>query len=269
MNSKIGLSTAVSRYTLEEAPSRALTFLRALSTLPVIRSAMEGAGYTEADHEEGWKLFFAMTGYGPEDRTPVVANKAAAVIAELQAWQSPWFQRARAALRRKHPEQEALVFQDLAAARGAEAIPAMALFLDRLDALEDGLERKATRKSDHAALATLVTRGITKAMRKDLRKSLEFVRTHKVPDAPVRNVDTSKREEGLIALHAWLQDWSDTARVVVARRDLQIRLGLARRRPRAGKTTPPPQETAPVQTRVTHRAASVAEEESGPSSRAA
>jgi hypothetical protein len=38
------------------------------------------------------------------------------------------------------------------------------------------------------------------------------------------------REQTARALDAWLRDWRETARVLVTRRDYQIRLGLAERR---------------------------------------
>ena len=39
-----------------------------------------------------------------------------------------------------------------------------------------------------------------------------------------------KRKQDLYALYLWLQDWTETARAVVLRRDDLIRLGIGRRR---------------------------------------
>jgi len=56
-----------------------------------------------------------------------------------------------------------------------------------------------------------------------------------------------KRNEELFALYMWLQDWTDTARAVIVRRDLLIRLGIGKRRPRrsAAVVTPVPPPVAP------------------------
>jgi len=40
--------------------------------------------------------------------------------------------------------------------------------------------------------------------------------------------------EDLVALHRWYRDWAETARVAVARRDQQIKLGIAARRAPSG-----------------------------------
>jgi hypothetical protein len=260
-NGSVAPLVLVSRQALEDAADRALVFLRAVSTQPLIRTALEGAGYTAKDHAEGWGMFFGLSGYTPTAAAPA-ANEAEDAVAELEAWERPWFQRARAALRHKHPEQEAFVFNGLVAARGAEAIAAMAVFLDRLDALDSAAERKATRKADHAALATLTQRGVTEATRAHLRERLVFVSTHEAPvveeAAPLED-----RQGALAALYAWLQDWSDTARVVVTRRDLLIRLGLAKRRGRAPRAVaaPPAPPAPPLMDR--------AHDDEGPKSRAA
>ncbi len=233
----------VGRQALEDAPSRALLFLRAVSTHAGIRSALHEVGYTKRDHEEGWSLFFAITKHLPEAAARPGVNHAEEAVVEIQAWQGPGFLRARAALRRKHPDQERFVFDGLAAGRGAEAIGAMAVFLERVEALQSAPERKATRKADHAALETLGERGITKAVLARLRERVTFVSKNEPRrDAPatpnVQNAADFERVHHLAALYAWLQDWSDTARAVVTRRDERIRLGLARRRTRRTDATP-------------------------------
>jgi hypothetical protein len=43
----------------------------------------------------------------------------------------------------------------------------------------------------------------------------------------------------LQALRAWYDDWSETARTVLTRRDHLIRVGLAHRKPRATPAPPP------------------------------
>lgn len=55
---------------------------------------------------------------------------------------------------------------------------------------------------------------------------------------------TDSRLEGLRALRAWFDDWSETARTVVARRDYLIRLGLAKRK--KSVTPAKPESNAPT-----------------------
>ncbi|MGI5864208.1 MAG: hypothetical protein ACOX6T_19430 [Myxococcales bacterium] len=46
----------LSRQVLELVPFRAFSFLMGVGTNPGIRAAMDEAGYSEADHAEGWLL---------------------------------------------------------------------------------------------------------------------------------------------------------------------------------------------------------------------
>jgi hypothetical protein len=106
----------------------------------------------------------------------------------------------------------------------------MTKMLDRLDALEKGPERKSTRKADHAALATLAQRGITSDERARLRGLIETA-SHVMdpPDDGEESAANAARNEALRKLRAWYDEWSETARAVIKRRDQLIRLGLAKR----------------------------------------
>jgi len=236
-----------SRYILDETPLRALTLLRALGILKPVRALLAAHGYSEEDHVEGWQLLFKASGYAaprPRDerarggsrRSPSTPPPAAEspvdnAIKELADWESGAFRRARAALARLHPEQEAFVFQGLEDVPRTEAVLGLTAFLDRLDALERAPERKATRKGDLAALHTLAARGITADERTRLRALLALAQS-----SPAADVDASllhqRRDVELAALRAWYDDWAETARTVVTRRDHLIRMGLAKRRAR-------------------------------------
>ncbi len=155
------------------------------------------------------------------------------------------FVRAHAALRRFHPEQDAFVFTNLQTGTGIAAVPAVATFLDRLDALDSSPERKASRKADHAALETLDQRGITKEQRKEMHALVKWVES--APAQPVQAAPESPRDVALQAIYEWVQDWSDCARTVITRRDQLIRLGIGKRRARkADAVAPPPPPVTPV-----------------------
>jgi hypothetical protein len=76
--------------------------------------------------------------------------------------------------------------------------------------------------SDHASLDYgLAGRSIAR---------LVAVVTSSLPPATPQLATPSMAVSHVIALHAWLQDWSKTARTVITRRDELLRLGLGKRR---------------------------------------
>jgi hypothetical protein len=221
-----------SRQTLEEIPSRVLTFLRALGTSIPIRAVLSEVGYTADVHAEGWTRLHAVAGYRDVAPTATENQDVRAAIAELDAWDEPGLRRIRAALDHHHPEQAAFVCGGLTASTGMAAVMVVATILDRLDALQSSPDRKKTRKEDHAALATLAKRGFTEPERERLRKLVEVakgVETAKDAEGAAGDTTDARRKE-LMALRAWYIDWSETARAVIKRRDHLIRLGLAKRK---------------------------------------
>ncbi len=236
----------LSRSQLDATAPRALSFLRTIGLNPAVRGELQKAGYQAADHTEGWTLLIEASGFGALDNGATI-NPATAANAEIEAWIVPGFQRSHAVLHRKHPAQEAYVFQDLKATRGAGALLEVTLYLDRLDALESSPARKSTRKDDHAALASLAERGVTPEVRKHLRSLLTIVQKQPLGEisAPVQ----SDKTKALMALHGWLTDWSDTARAVITNRAQLIQLGIAKRRSKnaaAPATKPATPITTPV-----------------------
>jgi hypothetical protein len=263
---------------LEKVPQRAVTFLFAIGMQPALEALLGKFGYTPEDHARGWALVFIVGGIAidPKAAASAAQSEAAAAVGEIDAWESGGFARAQAALRHLHPAQERFVFADLVAGRGAEAIQPLMTFLDRLDALESSPERKATRKADSAALATLASRELDEKLRKHLRErvvtasTLAGTATEHVP------VDVEKRIEALHALYRWHEDWSNTARTVIKRRADLISLGLAKRQDRKPKKKPndtpavPPAPAVPLLPAAPAvPVESVESEEKGPSSRAA
>jgi hypothetical protein len=233
MSSSIAATSviSVSRQTLDQVPLRALTFLRAVGTDANIHGALARVGFTKNDIERGWALLRAVSN-SPAAVQPTVHNPVATAMEQVDLWIAPGFTRARAALRHLHPDQEAFVFHNLEVRHGGEAILQVGAFLDRCDALELGTDRKATHKADLAALATLEKRGLTKPERKRLRALVAVVESTAAP-LPAENLTpVEERVDQLTQLYAWFQDWADTARTVIKRRDQLIRLGLGKRRSR-------------------------------------
>jgi hypothetical protein len=247
------LTEAPSRQILDETPGRALKFLGTVSRSKVIHALLAARGYTQAEHEQGWSLLLQVSGY--QRAAPVTSEDPVvreAVVA-LDQWDEPNFRIVRAALDRRHPEQSAFVFDGgLGPQVGAAAVVSVATLLDRLDALESSPERKKTRKADHEALETLAKRGVDKAERERLRALVEIAKRPANDDDAIAAGDdedlhasSDATSEGLLALRAWYQEWSEVARVVVKRRSDLIRLGLARRKPTSKSAPKAPSDPLP------------------------
>jgi hypothetical protein len=131
---------------------------------------------------------------------------------------------------------------------GAEAVLAVATLLGRVRELEGngvGTETNgdvretdsAGREANGAVLETLTRRGFDAALRRRLGELVEDAqRVERPRDVPmltlgVETADADAPDAGLVALHAWYEDWAATARALVERKDWLIRLGL-RERPR-------------------------------------
>jgi len=224
----------VSRETLEETPARALAIVRAIGTSRPIHALMAAYGYTAEDHKEGWSLIHAVSGFSEDAPLQAVDVKVRDAIVALDKWDEDGFRLVRASLTRRHPEQAKFVLDGIGPSTGPAAVVGVKGLLERLDALEKGPARKNTRKADLAALATLAKRGIDAGER--ARLAMLVVVAESVGEAPdPQDAEARVKRDGdyveaLTALRAWYEEWSETARVAVKRRDYLIRMGLAKRK---------------------------------------
>ena len=223
----------VSRETLEDTPLRVLPFLRAVGTSVPIRSILRAHGFTADEQKLGWTLLHAVSGFTEDVKAETVDVKVRDAINTLDAWDEDGFRIVRAALTRLHPTQLSFVLAGIGPTVGAGAVVGVKTLLGRLDALEKGPERKATRKEDHAALETLAARGINAKERARLSELVHISQSASETEAPDEE-GKAAREEAYVkvlgALRVWYVDWSEMARSVVKRRDYLIRLGLAKRK---------------------------------------
>lgn len=229
--------------TLEETPDRALSLLKAAGTNAIIGARMAARGYNAEEHELGWALLRRASGAATALQFTSNVESVRKAIVELDAWDEPGMRIGAAALKHRHPDQYAFVFDGVAPSTGAAVLVGIGKFLDRLDALEDGDDRKETRKADAAALETLAKRGIDKSERKRLRALMSEAQAFN-PAAPGNEAAQAKaeaeRREALVELRKWYEEWSEVARAVVTRRDHLILLGLAHRK--SPKKEPTPKE---------------------------
>ena len=252
--------TSARNQTLEQTPLRVLTFLYGLSNHPEIQKQLAPVGYTEQAHEQGWALLHACSGYGGMDLA-TSTTPAAAAIRELSDWCGRSFGRIQAALTHLHPEQEAYVFQGVAAITGPGAVVAVELLLERLDDLagtgKNAAARAATAVADKQALATLAVRGFDD---KELKRVHDLVGTAHSVAAPEASgaPTTMSRADALTALKAWYDDWATTSRDVIEKRSDLIKIGLAKpRKAKAGPADAPGAPVSPIATPVTPAAAPV------------
>ena len=223
----------VGQQTLERTPMRALQLLRAIGTSLPIRAALYARGYSEADHQEGWQRLHRCSGFVSRDGAPIIDGDVRDAITELDAWDEPGFKILSATLKRRFPAQHEFLLEGLQPATGAEALLGIRALLDRLDQLEKGTTRKATRKQDNEALALLAERGIGSETRARLRSLLSIAQGAAEPpplSSDERNAAELAHLETLVALRGWYEEWSEIARATITRRDYLIRLGLANRR---------------------------------------
>jgi hypothetical protein len=235
-----GVLLSASDTVLNEAPGRAFKFLGAVSARASIRAMLASYGYSEADHQRGWSLTLATSGYRPAEAAAPTTPAAAAALAAIDAWDEPTFRIARASLG-AFPAQLDFVFAGLEAQTGAAAVASVTVFLNRLDELESGKGRKATHKDDLAALAKLSARGITVEERARMRGLLSVALASEPvvvgevdAGASAKAAKEAEAERAAkLELYQWYAEWSEIARVVVKRRDYLIQLGLASRMSKA------------------------------------
>jgi len=180
------------------------------------------------------------SGYKRSAALPNSDPKVRAALVEIDGWDENNFRVAKAALARKHQPQCDFVFNGLQASSGVESLAGVALFLERVDALENSPERKATRREDKAALETLAARGITPEERTRVKGLIKLASSAPAVD-PEPGLSLAAAEEeriqALRELRAWYDEWSEVARAVVKRRDHLIQMGLAKRkREKKGET---------------------------------
>ena len=237
----------VSILTLEDTPRRAVEFIRGIGSSPEVMRSLMAAGYTPKAHEEGIHVlndvlrFVARPAAIPQPSAPMFGS----AVKEIKQWVKTDYRRMKISLQRFFPEQYEYLFAGLDVSGAMDAVALVEIFLQRIAALGNDPDRKASRKADHAALAMLETRGITKATFKRLHALVN--ETHATPTVPRVEAPSSEpdgRMEALLALRAWYTDWAETARVVLTRRDHLIRVGLASRKPRT--PAPPVVVVTPV-----------------------
>lgn len=214
--------------TLNRIPEKAIRLIVAVGKLPRVRAAMEAIGFTAVEVDEGLRLIRLVArpegeGVAPPTGTDTKAREAAR---RLGAEGPSFLRRVVATLERHHA---ALALEVLACV-DASVSPVVAVFdtLARIEALSTDPRPEAA-----AALALLESRGLGAATRQELSACVDIVTGRTPADAVPAGDPRIARQENLVALYRWYQEWSTMAREVVTQRHDLIVLGLAKPRRRA------------------------------------
>jgi hypothetical protein len=241
---------AISNYspnTLEDTPRRALDLLRGIGSSPSILRLMRSAGYSAKVHEEGQRLLADVVGFVQEREAFNIDTSTShmAAMADLDTWTRTVFRRLRASATRFYPDVAKALFANLVLSDEMDAALLAKIFIDRVDALAtDTTDAKASK----ALLKMFTQRGFDAD---DIEKLKKLVAVTQSPPQPPSRPDAENdadnaaakraaRLQLLATLRGWYDDWSETARTVLSRRDHLIRVGLAHRKVRSSSPTPAP-----------------------------
>ena len=136
----------VTEETLKLGPPRLLTFLQGVAD-PAIRAQFAPLGWSVERLDEAWSLLSELKAASKIPATPA-PDPVAEAIAACETWQATGLVRARAMLQLTFPEQAAFMFHDVVPGPGTTAVLNVTTFLARREMLEDGTDRKGTRKAD-------------------------------------------------------------------------------------------------------------------------
>jgi len=185
-----------------------------------IREAMQKAGFTQADSDEGRALWEKVadvklgTAKGPADPN---------IVQRIDEFENYWFPIAGAALGRKFPDQHARVFLNLVQTDGIEVIASVGQFVKRVAALESSADPK-----DQEARQLLVARGLNAGKMAEIKGLLDAVSDVETDELPAIGPSDTGEEftEADEAAWAWYLEWSTVARTVIKDRRSLKALGF-------------------------------------------
>lgn len=207
-------AAGVSFETLERTPERAFRFLIGLSRNPIALRALGRHGFGDADRRAGIALLDRVLSF---EHAGDEAEDVTAAIETLDDWDERGIELIRLALTR-YPEVRDQLLADVTSSTGTDAVLGVRRLLDRLDAFD-------ARPDAAEAMAHLRSRGFGPEERARLRALVETA----------QSIDTSTPLDGeadyertLLELKTWYDEWTGFARLAIPRRDVLLRLGLAR-----------------------------------------
>ena len=214
----------MSRETLEHVPERALRLLIGLSRNAEARRALRQFGFDDEERDRGIARLNAVLEHDSYDEGD---NPGGDALDEAERECERVLETLRLTLI-AYPEAAAVVLGRLPPRTKHDGALVLRKVLDGLDALDEqpgmkeARERVAARRIDRRKLRALCK------MAHELGP---------IPEGPTEEELEAEHTRRLIALRAWLEEWSGFARLAITRRDVLIRLGLAA--PRSQASDPP------------------------------
>ena len=192
------------------------------------RAALQTQGFTAQDLEEGWARLRALSAPGGIAFEPVVL--APDLLGALQAFERRWYPVCEIVLRVNFPAVHAVVFHKLVRTEGTQVVAAIAVLLDRLEAVERPREEGGFGEEGRRARALLAKRKLTEEVIAEGRALLRQL--GRAPEAPseeeLDELDREARAAAEARLWSWYLEWSTLARLVIRDRSLLRSLGFRR-----------------------------------------
>ncbi len=207
-----------------EIVARAIIFVAVAGTSERVRAELMTKGYTVRVRAQFWACIHEVCQFRQGASS---AQLVRATTQQISSMMPSLLRVSRASLKNDYPEQHDFVFENLEPGSGTSSLVGMKMFLDRLDQLESGNDREATRKADSEALDKLAERGTTPEERQRLRGLLTIALIGLDDTVAVATPATA---EAMKRLAGMVEEWTEIARVVVSHRSDLIQLGVIRRR---------------------------------------
>jgi hypothetical protein len=236
-----GSTVTVSRETLDATPGRLLSLLNGIGTRPAIRGILGGVGYSDAEHQRGWGLLHAATGFSVTSSGNEVNRKALDAAATLDNNDERVDTLINASLKHRAPAARAYLLEGIKPGTNADSILYFTALLPRLAAVH---ARKVDAKKVPAGqLATaaeiLEQRGLGPERCAELKVLLVDAQAVESTPAPsTAGLDREALDAKLRAARAFYEEWSELARQEIKRRDHLILMGLATRRSKTPRAEP-------------------------------
>ncbi len=194
---------------------------------PRIAAHLEPYGFSEAVIEEGWGLFLKATGHRLSrdlSKTP----KTPSVVTSIDEFEDHWFPIVKIVLTRHHPQAAEELFLNLARTDGKPATYSVAIFLERLAAMEQGAE--PFNQSGPEVREYLRTRGLTDEVIAEVSGDMDRLQRMAEEPAPVPVVDPEELKAADEAMWQWYLEWSAICRRVISDGNQLRALGFKKRK---------------------------------------
>jgi hypothetical protein len=197
---------------------RVVYLMRGLNN-PRVGRRMLRHGFTQADLEEGWRLFMEAVGSKLSIARHLPPDPG--LFERLDAWENYWFPVVFATLQRHYPEICDEVFLNLKQTEGVEVAITVGTLVRRVREMQ-----RRDAEEQQAAAQLLEKRGLDEETLAQAEAMLGELRTDPEALEPAPTVDQAAAVE---AMWAWYLEWSSIARQAIQNRNLLRALGFLRR----------------------------------------